>query len=198
MIMAIASTVGVSSCSKDKMPNTTQVAQGKVLVAFFSRADENYGVGKIAKGNTQIVAEMIASKTGGKLFHIETATPYPADYNDCIDVAKREQQNKERPALKAEQSAADFDVVFVGFPNWWGDMPMAVYTWIEKQQWQGKTIIPFCTHEGSGMGGMDKHLAKACKGASMKEGFAVTGTMAQTSQKETQKRVDEWLSRLGY
>lgn len=198
MIMTIVSTVGVSSCTREKAPKEPASTQGKVLVAFFSRADENYGVGKITKGNTHIVAEMIAAKTGGELFHIETEVPYPAGYNDCVEVAKRELQNDERPKLKAERSIDDFDVVFVGFPNWWGDMPMAVYTWIEKQEWAGKTVIPFCTHEGSGMGGMDEKLGDACKGASMKDGFAITGTMAQKSQGETKKKVNEWLGKLGF
>lgn len=198
MIMTIASTAGVCSCNQSKAEKTAQPSQGKVLVAFFSRADENYGVGRITKGNTQKVAELIAAKTDGELFHIETATPYPVGYDDCVEQAKREQQDNARPQLKAEKSIDGFDVVFVGFPNWWGDMPMAVYTWIEKQDWEGKTVIPFCTHEGSGMGGMDKKLADACKGASMKDGFAITGTMAQKSQKETEKRVDGWLGGLGY
>lgn len=198
MVMAMSSAAGAGSCARGNAAGTAPSAQGKTLVAFFSRADENYGVGRISKGNTHIVADMIAARTGGKLFHIETETPYPEGYDDCTAVAKREKQGNEHPKLKAEQSADGFDVVFIGFPNWWGDMPMAVYTWIEQQQWEGKTVIPFCTHEGSGMGGMDKKLAKACKGASMKEGFAVTGTMAQRSQKETKARADKWLGRLGY
>lgn len=102
----------------------------KILVAFFSRAGENYNVGYIKKGNTQIIAEMIAAETGGTLFHIEPVTPYPAGYDECIEVAKKELNANARPEIKGDVSVEDYDVVFLGYPNWWGDVPMAVYTFI--------------------------------------------------------------------
>lgn len=104
----------------------------KVLVAFFSRTGENYATGYIEKGNTHIVAEMIAEETGGTLFHIEPVTPYPEDYTECIQVAKKEKNENARPAVKADIKTEDYDMIFNGYPNWWGDMPMAVYTFIGK------------------------------------------------------------------
>lgn len=170
----------------------------KVLVAYFSRADENYNVGTITKGNTQILAEMIGEETKAATFHIETLKPYPANYMQCIDVAKKEKYNNARPEIKGDVKVEEYDVIFIGMPNWWGEMPMAVYTFVEKHNWQGKTIIPFATHEGSGMGGMDKHLAKACKGSNMLDGIAIQGSVAQNQQAETKKKITSWLKTLKF
>ena len=104
----------------------------KVLVVFFSRTGENYAVGNIEKGNTHIIAEMIAKETGGKLFQIETVKPYPDEYKACVEVAKTEKESNARPEVKGDAKVEDYDIIFLGYPNWWGDMPMAVYTFIEK------------------------------------------------------------------
>lgn len=170
----------------------------KVLVAYFSRADENYNVGTITKGNTQILAEMIGEETKAATFHIETVKPYPANYMQCIDVAKKEKYDNARPEINGDVKVEEYDVIFIGMPNWWGEMPMAVYTFVEKHNWQGKTIIPFATHEGSGMGGMDKHLAKACKGSTMLDGIAIQGSVAQNQQAETKKKITSWLKTLKF
>ncbi len=169
----------------------------KVLVAFFSRADENYEVGYIEKGNTQIVGEMIAGLMQGELFHIETVTPYAKDYDTCVDQAKKEKNSNVRPEIKGDIQVEDYDVIFLGYPNWWGDMPMAVYTFIEKHNWQGKVVIPFCTHEGSGLSGTPKKIEMACQGAIVKNGLAMRGTIAQNAQAEAQKKVQTWLNGLG-
>ncbi len=168
----------------------------KILVAFFSRAGENYAVGDIEKGNTHIIAEMIAEETGGTLFHIEPVTPYPEDYTECTEVAKKERENRARPAIKGDIAVADYDVVFIGYPNWWGDMPMAVYTFIEKHNWNGKTVVPFCTHEGSGLSDTERKLKDACKGATVSEGLAIKGTTAQNSQPQALKTVQTWLKKV--
>ncbi len=165
----------------------------KMLVVFFSRAGENYAVGNIAKGNTHIVAEIIAEETGADLFRIEPVTPYPEDYNKCTDVAKQELNSHARPAIKGDIKTEDYDVIFIGYPNWWGDMPMPVYTFIEKHDWQGKTVRPFCTHEGSGIGSTGKKLEATCKGATVQKGLAIRGATAQHSQEETQAAVKKWL-----
>ena len=165
----------------------------KVLVAYFSRTGENYAVGNITKGNTHIVAEMIADVTGGKLFEIVPVKGYPNDYNACVDVAKQEKEQKARPAIKNDIAVENYDVIFIGYPNWWGDMPMPVYTFIEKHHWQGKTVIPFCTHEGSGLSGTEKYIATVCKGATVKKGFAIKGSTAQNKQEQTRKAVVAWL-----
>lgn len=170
----------------------------KILVAFFSRTGENYAVGHIEQGNTHIVAEMIASATGGTLFRIEPATPYPDDYRACTEVAQREKRSKARPALVGDIAAEEFDVIFLGYPNWWGDLPMCVYTFLEQHDWQGKVVIPFCTHEGSGLSDTENRLRTACRGASVLNGLAVRGFVAQSEREKARKQVLEWLKQLKY
>ncbi|WP_300101971.1 flavodoxin [uncultured Alistipes sp.] len=170
----------------------------KILVAFFSRTGENYAVGHIEQGNTHIVAEMIASATGGTLFRIEPATPYPDDYRACTEVAQREKRSKARPALVGDIAAEEFDVIFLGYPNWWGDLPMCIYTFLEQHDWQGKVVIPFCTHEGSGLSDTENRLRTACRGASVLNGLAVRGFVAQNEREKARKLVLEWLKQLKY
>lgn len=170
----------------------------KILVAFFSRTGENYAVGRIEQGNTHIVAELIASATGGTLFRIEPATPYPDDYRACTEVAQREKRSKARPALVGDIAAEEYDVIFLGYPNWWGDLPMCVYTFLEQHDWQGKIIIPFCTHEGSGLSDTENRLREACRGASVLNGLAVRGFVAQNEREKARKQVLEWLKQLKY
>lgn len=175
---------------------TKDMKDKKVLVAFFSRTGENYAVGHIEKGNTHIVAEMIAEETGGTLFQIEPVMPYPDDYDECVDIAKKELETNARPAVKSNIAVEDYDIIFIGYPNWWGDMPMAVYTFIEKHDWNGKTVVPFCTHEGSGLSGTESRLKSACKGASVQKGLAVRGATAQNSREQARKTVENWLERV--
>ena len=170
----------------------------KILVAFFSRTGENYAVGHIEQGNTHIVAELIASATGGTIFRIEPATPYPDDYRACTEVAQREKRSKARPALVGDIAAEEFDVIFLGYPNWWGDLPMPVYTFLERHDWQGKVVIPFCTHEGSGLSDTENRLRTACRGASVLNGLAVRGSVAQNEREKARKQVLEWLKQLKY
>lgn len=165
----------------------------KVLVAYFSRAGENYGVGNVAKGNTCVLAEIISEETGGRLFEIEPVAEYPKDYDECTDVAKREKETHARPAIKADIDVEDYDVIFIGYPNWWSDMPMPVYTFIEKHDWNGKLVIPFCTHEGSGLSRTESYIAEACKGATVGKGLAVKGSTAQKQREQTRKTVANWL-----
>lgn len=177
----------------DTSQTTDMKNSKKVLVVFFSRTGENYAVGNIEKGNTHIIAEMIAKETGGKLFRIETVKPYPDEYKACVEVAKAEKENNARPEVKGDVKAEDYDVIFLGYPNWWGDMPMAVYTFIEKHNWNGKTVVPFCTHEGSGLSDTERKLKDACKGAMVSAGLAIKGTTAQNSQPQALKTVQTWL-----
>lgn len=174
--------------------------EGKKLVVFFSHTGENYNVGYIEKGNTHIVADLIADAAGADMFEIEPVKEYPQNsYNDCIEVAKQEKLANARPAIKGDVNVEDYDVIFLGYPNWWGEAPMCVYTFIEKHDWQGKTVIPFITHEGSGMGGTDRKIAAACKGADVAvgRGLAVQGKVAQTNHAATEKSVVRWLEGLG-
>ena len=155
------------------------------LIAYYSRKGENYWAGDIKvleKGNTERVAEFVAEATGGDLFEIETAKDYNADYYRCIEEAKAELQADARPDLKEYPESLDaYDTIFLGYPNWWGTCPMCVFTFLEHYDLTGKRIIPFCTNEGSGMGGSEKHLKKICKGATVEKGLSITGNRAAQS-----------------
>lgn len=163
------------------------------LVAFYSRADENYFGGAyryIQVGNTEKVAKMIAQATGADLFKIEQATPYAADYQTCIDQAKRDQKAKARPELKSLPDSIDqYSEIYLGYPNYWGDLPMAVYTFLERFDWSGKTIHPFCTHEGSGLSGTEKKIERTCRGAKVTKGLAIHGSGADGAK----AAVESWV-----
>jgi putative lipoprotein len=170
-----------------------------ILVAYFSRADENYNVGTVEVGNTQIVAEYIAEQVGADSFHIETVTPYPADYDDCCDVAKQELANNARPEISGSVKNMDsYDIVFLGYPIWWGDMPMAVYTFMESYDFSDKVVIPFNTHEGSGESGTYSAISSALPNAQVLDGMAIQGKEAQEFNSDTQQAVRSWLDGLGF
>lgn len=199
-MLMLASALCLTACTKQKNDNENMnqntSEQKRVLVAFFSRTGENYAVGNIKKGNTHIVAEMIAEKMGGDLFEIQPVNPYPEGYEECTEVAQEEKSSNARPAIKADKDPSDYDIVFIGYPIWWGDAPMPVYTWIDSHKWQGKTVVPFCTHEGSGLGQSGDNIGAACKGSKLIDGFSLTGQTAQKRQAEARKAVEQWLGGL--
>ena len=128
----------------------------KAIVVYFSRAGEQYKVGKVEQGNTAALAQMIVKKTGADVFEITPAEDnYPTDSYDALtEYAKKEQADNARPEISGDvENFKDYDTVFLGYPIWWGDMPMIVYSFIESHDFSGKTVIPFCTHEGSGNAG---------------------------------------------
>ena len=172
-------------------------AEAKSLVVVFSRADENYNVGYITKGNTMKLAEMIATKTGSEIFEIKPAKAYPADYDTCIDVAKKELNAKARPAIAEDKDVSEYDTIYFGYPIWWGDLPMCFYTFIEAHDWSNKKVIPFCTHEGSGLAGTEGKLKRALKGAEVTKGLAVRGSTAQNDRASSERAIDTWLKSLG-
>ena len=198
-LAGICAMLGFSSCSA-KQTKAEMKTEGKKLVVYFSHTGENYNVGVITKGNTHIIADMIADETGADRFEIVPVVDYPENYNECIAVAQKELRAHARPAVKGDIKIEDYDVIFIGYPNWWGEVPMCVYTFIEKHDWAGKTVIPFITHEGSGMGGTDRNIANACKGANVAvgKGLAVQGKVAQTNQPSAQQSVKRWLNGLGF
>lgn len=161
----------------------------KILIAYYSRKGENYWSGSIKnleKGNTQIIAEYIQEATGGDLFEINTVAPYPADYHKCTEVAKIELRHNARPALSCVlENLNDYDVIFLGYPNWWGTCPMAVLTFLDSCDFDGKKLFPFCTNEGSGMGDSERHIKKECPRASIGKGLAITGHRAIFAREET-------------
>ena len=174
-------------------------SDSKILVAYFSHTGENYGVGVIEKGNTHIIADMIAEETGADLFEIATVNPYPDTYDECTDVAKQEQNDNARPEIiNPPENPDQYDTIFIGYPIWWGDLPMAVYTFLESCDFAGKTVIPFCTHEGSGLSDTKSSIENACPGATVLDGLAVRGSVAQNEQEEAKEDVIEWLDGLKY
>lgn len=189
---AQAETADGQNCEANTTKSSTMEGK-KILVAYFSRAGQNYAVGNVEKGNTCVLAEIIADATGGTLFEIAPVNNYPADYDECTRVAKSEKESGARPAIKADIPVEDYDVIYLGYPNWWADMPMAVYTFIEKHNWQGKTVVPFCTHEGSGLSRTETYVAQACKGATVGKGLAVKGQTAQNKREQTRQTVLNWL-----
>lgn len=165
------------------------------LVAFYSRADENYFGGSmkyIEVGNTEKAAKMIAELTGADLFKIEQKVPYAADYNTCIAQAKKDKQENARPeVVSLPENLDDYDEIYLGYPNYWGTMPMAVYTFLESFDFAGKKIYPFCTHEGSGLSGTEQDISKSAKGAAVGKGLAMLGSSVDSAKQTLQKWIEE-------
>ncbi len=161
------------------------------LIAYFSRADENYVNGAIRKldvGNTEIAAGFIQEVTGADLFRIEPVQAYAAGYNECIAQAQADQKRGARPELKSYPDSLDgYDTIYLGYPNYWGTMPMAVFTFLEHFDFAGKTIRPFCTHEGSGMGSSERDIQKLCPGAKVERGLAIHGGSVKNAGDAIQK-----------
>ena len=148
--------------------------------------------------NTKILAEMIAERTHGDLFEIKTVKPYPKEYRPATEAAKQEKEENARPEIVGElPDLSKYDVVFLGYPIWWSDMPMPVYTFLDRENFAGKIILPFCTHEGSGLSGTDRTIAETTK-ADVKDGFALAGHIAQNSSDEARSALYEWMSKQGY
>ena len=169
----------------------------KTLIAFFSRADENYFGGAmryVKVGNTEIVAGIIKDLVPADTFKIEMKNPYSPVYMTCIEEAKKDLRAKARPELVSiPESIDEYDTVILAYPNYWGTMPMAVYTFLENFDFSGKTILPLCTNEGSGMGSSEREIKKTCPGANVKKGLPITGSAAASSKSS----VERWLKANG-
>lgn len=165
----------------------------RTLIVYFSHEGENYVGGKIVKlpmGNTRVAAGMIEELTGADIFRIEPVHPYPYDYRQTIDIAKRELQAGARPEIKgALPDAAGYDTVILGYPNWWGTFPMIMATFLESDDFSGKTILPLCTNEGSGMGTSEADLKKLCVRSDVRPGLAVTGGRVEHARPQ----IESWL-----
>ena len=161
----------------------------KSIVIYFSRADENYSVGYIDKGNTEVIAEYIKDFTGADMFKVEPANPYSEDYNTCIEEAKERQANHNAPIVKEVPDLSEYEVIYIGAPVYWGDMPEELVTALKDIDFTGKTIRPFTTHEGSGLGSIPNQIARVCKGANVVDGLAIRGASVNTSK----NRVEDWI-----
>ena len=199
LVLALALPLcGCAQESSTQNPTETEPmkSQGKSLVVYYSRTGENYAVGNIAEGNTAIVAKMIAERTGADLFEIRTVKEYAADYMECTEEAKRELREDARPEIVGDvEDFGQYRTVYVGYPIWWGVPPMAVFTFFEKHDWAGKTVRPFATHEGSGLGSSVRALRKAMPGAVVEDGLAIQGQTAQNNRPAAQAAVERWIGK---
>ncbi|BFL47989.1 flavodoxin [Lactonifactor longoviformis] len=163
------------------------------LIAYFSRKDENYVNGMIKNldvGNTEVAAGMIQKLTDAALFKIEPQRPYSKSYNECIAQAQDDQKRDARPELKNyPESLNDYQTIYLCYPNYWGTMPMAVFTFLERFDMTGKTIKPLCTHEGSGLGSSVSDIKRLCPGAKVEEGLALRGG----SVSRAEEQIKEWV-----
>ncbi|MBP2626629.1 MAG: hypothetical protein H6Q68_1340 [Firmicutes bacterium] len=170
------------------------MANSKRLIAYFSRKGSNYVGGSIVNlpiGNTEVIAKKIQEITESDMFQIETVKSYPKDYTETTNVAQEEKRANARPELTEIVDDMDsYDVIYIGYPNWWGTMPMAVFTFLDSYDFSGKTIIPYCTHEGSGMGSSERDIKKLCPNAKVLSGLAIIGGSVARADRD----VANWLS----
>lgn len=219
LTLFLMTTVLLSGCSSDSEELETRsrtlsedvtnenTEERKILIAYFTRADnvkqdENLDAVSSASinledsvyiGNMEIMADFVAKKTGGDKFSIQTLELYPQNYRSTTDQAKEEQNNDERPELVDNlENIDDYDIIFLGYPNWWGTIPMPMYTFLEAYDFTGKTIIPFCSHEGSGLGSGVADIKELCPDATILDGLAIRGSKV----KESEGEILEWIETL--
>ena len=175
------------------------MTNSKTLVVYFSRTGEQYSVGNITEGNTAIIAKMIAEQTKADLFEVQLKKDtYPTAYKALTEVALDEKKANARPEIIGDvANFADYDVVFVGTPNWWSDMPMALYTFMEAHDWTGKKVVPFITHEGSGASSIPSKIKSTTKADVLKD-LAIYGHISQNQREEAKEDVTNWLKKLGF
>jgi flavodoxin len=168
----------------------------KAMIAYYSRKGKNYLNGSIVDlpvGNTAVIARKISDLTGASLFEIDTVDPYPEDYDTTTGISLKELKSNFRPAITGSVSDMDsYEIIYLGYPNWWGTMPMAVFTFLESNGLSGKTIVPFCTHEGSGLGKSERDIKLMCPGSRVLPGIAIRGGSVSGAGEQ----VKNWLSKL--
>jgi flavodoxin len=154
----------------------------KILVAYFSHS-----------GNTREIANQIHKSTGGDIFEIQTVKPYPDDYDAVVQQAKQELKSGHKPDIKTKiENIKPYDLVFIGYPNWCNTIPAPVMAFLSQYDFSGKTIVPFFTHEGSGLGRSVTDISKLCPKSSLLDGVAIRGSDVKTAQ----KKLSEWLQKI--
>ena len=160
----------------------------KNIVIYFSRVGENYFDGKvkkIEKGNTEFVAEIISKIIESDIFKIEPVVEYSEDYYKCTQEAKRDLETNARPKIKSiPENIEQYDRIFLGYTNYWGTMPMCMFTLLESIDTSNKIILPFCTHEGSKMGNSERDILLLCKNSEVKKGISIYGSKVKYAQKD--------------
>ncbi|AWK51043.1 flavodoxin [Clostridium beijerinckii] len=196
------------SASSSK-PNAPTEKGSKTLVVYFSmpettdpnnmtKAEDDSTVvidGKVL-GNTQYMAYVIQENTGADIFRIEPETPYPTDHTNLVDLAAEEQKKNARPVIKSHiDNIEQYDTIFLGYPNWWGDMPMILYSFLDEYDLSGKTVIPFNSHGGSGFSNTISSIAKLEPNATVnKKGY----TVSRNKVEEDAPNIISWINDLGY
>jgi flavodoxin len=173
-----------------------KMKNSKSIIVYFSRKGSNYVGGSIIDlsiGNTEVIANKIEKLTGSDMFEIETVKSYPKDYTETTNVAQKELRENNKPELTKKVSDIDsYDVIYLGYPNWWGTMPMPVFSFLEQYDLTGKTIVPFCTHEGSALGRSEDDIKKTCPKSKVLDGLAIRGK----NVKDADKEVSDWLKKI--
>lgn len=193
----------------EEQGSTDTTESGKSLVVYFSmpettdpdnmtqeEANSTVVIDGEVLGNTQYVAYVIQESTGADIFRIEPETPYPTDHDTLVDLAAEEQDNNARPVIKDSiEDLEQYDTIFIGYPNWWGDMPMILYSFFDQYDFSGKTIVPFNTHGGSGFSNTISTIAELEPSAEVNEdGF----TVSRNNVQEAERDIISWLNDLGY
>lgn len=187
-----------TSKAKDILTNNTENNINKILVIYFSKTGENYNVGNIEIGNTAMMASYIKEYLNADSFEIIPVNKYPNNYKEATEIATKEKNENARPKIKNKlENISDYDTIFIGYPIWWGDLPMIVYTFLEEYDLKGKTVIPFNTHEGSGSAGTYSTIKSKLKESNVNtNGLALQGKTARTDSGK--KQTIDWLKELGY
>lgn len=180
IVLSLASSTFAAKPRKEQVQLNLQGK--KILIAYFSHS-----------GNTREVANQIHKIVGGDIFEIVSIQPYPDDYDECVDRARKELDAGAKPALKTKvKDIKSYDLVFIGYPNWWGTFPRPVFTFLSEYDLSGKTIAPFCTHEGSRLGRSVGDITKLCPKSEILEGLAVRGSTVKSAQAD----VAAWLRKI--
>lgn len=165
----------------------------KNLIAYFSHDKENYVDGQIVKldiGNTKVVANKLRDYIDADIYEIKPLHDYPFNYKDCTEIAKKELNESMRPEIQNDVlNIEQYENIYLGYPNWWGTMPMCVWSFLEKYNLSNKHIYPFCTHEGSGLGRSENDIKRLCPNSIIHEGLAIYGHIVSISD----KKIKDWL-----
>lgn len=215
LFMALAMVLSLAACSTNEAPNDSTPQEsssqtnentsapshtnGKNLVVYFSMPDNvddsTVVIDGETLGNTQYMAYVIQETVGADIFRIEPETPYPTDHDTLVDLAKEEQNDNARPKIKAKIENFDtYENIFVGYPNWWGDMPMILYSFFDEYDFSGKTIIPFNTHGGSGFSGTISTIKELEPNAEVLDGKSISRNDIQDAEQE----IIDWVKSLGF
>ncbi|MBQ4006844.1 MAG: flavodoxin [Muribaculaceae bacterium] len=191
IITAAMALLVATACNGGTKQENVMAENGKTLVVFFSHAGDNYAVGNIEVGNTKIVADYIGEITGAEQFEIVTHKYDGMAYNPLIKLAQEEANNGELPEYEGDVDLSGYDTVFIGGPVWWGTYPQVMFTFFKNHagDLKGKTVIPFTTHEGSGLAHCVEDVKEAFPGANVTPGFSIYGHEVRTQK----AKVEKWL-----